>query len=243
MKHNYFSLAQEIDENVITDQYTSISEEEDPYEVEASDEKVRHKTQIDDDNDDEERNITNFLRFYVIYPDHDSKLLPAGIPIRSLVTLYHNSKYAPTLNFMYASLCHPKIASRSIQNFTSFKYDVEIKPGIETSFQYNFWPHHSFADRPFYLTIHAHFSLNNIDHQVIVYNSSHTFVDLKTSNLDLELLSIILIIVSLIAVASYFVYYRYLKEKFTTSKEPKVAKLLKIQALKRKHHKGWGFLD
>ncbi|KAF1740992.1 hypothetical protein MXB_1485, partial [Myxobolus squamalis] len=169
------------DEN--TDEYSSISEEED-----AVDSDIGNYNLPDVKGSDEpiEKNLTQSFQYHLIFPDYSDNILPAGVPIRVAITVLNHEEQV-TLVHIYAALHHPKKASHSIQNFTAHQYELVIPTGIEVTVLYTMWLHHSFAERLFYLTFNALLTDNETDHYVTLYNTSHTFLDLKTSNLDFQL--------------------------------------------------------
>ncbi|KII73527.1 Translocon-associated protein subunit alpha [Thelohanellus kitauei] len=211
-----------VDQN--QDEYGSVTDEEE----EESHELGQTETSESLDGKDSDvlaRNLSELISYSVLFPDHEDDKLPAGVPIRLIVTFLHDSESTVVLRHMMAGLHHHKTASHSIQNFSTTEYDINIPPGIEYTVQYNFWPHHSFAERPFKLIMEALLTDEKEDYRMTVYNVSVVFKDLNTSNFDIQLVSIIVMILSMILGLGYFLYSKYLKDKFSLNKKVQVTKV------------------
>lgn len=83
--------------------------------------------------------------------------LPAGAPVRFLVGFTNKGDKDFLVDSMEASFRYPQDYSFYIQNFTTVKFDRNVEPKRQATFEYGFTPSETFNARPFGLTINLNY--------------------------------------------------------------------------------------
>jgi len=194
--------------------------------------------QVDDDDDDEvvvedvgehaeEETVTqeeetlgiSDLEFTHLFPDAPLGNIESGKVGNILIGVSNNGDSEYTIHTLEASFRYPFDFSQVLQNFTTYRYGVHLKPGEQATISYK-WPIRALyepAEFGFIVLVNYE-DADGILYQSAGFNKTILLVDPIKNSLDFEMLFIIIFVVLFIGGIAYFVNNTLLSGKKSRSR-------------------------
>ena len=141
-----------------------------------------------------------------MFPEHPDRAFPAGELVTALVGIRNEGKYQVSVQGVMGSLNSPRDFGIYVHNFTGQMYEgVKLAHGEETTLQYRFMPDASLYALDFTVALTAFYSVGDIDAADTFFNQTVSIVT-GGSGFDLQVLSIYLMLLALLAAPLYLAY-------------------------------------
>jgi len=133
------------------------SDEEEKKQKPKVDKTVPKRTRDDDEEEFKPLKASPNADTHILFTKPAGTDFPAGAPVRFLVGFTNKGDKDFLVDSMEASFRYPQDYSFYIQNFTTVKFDRNVEPKRQATFEYGFTPSETFNARPFGLTINLNY--------------------------------------------------------------------------------------
>tara|TARA_B100000609_G_C17072092_1_gene359657 strand:- start:66 stop:725 length:660 start_codon:yes stop_codon:yes gene_type:complete len=141
-----------------------------------------------------------------MFPDHPDHAFPAGELVTALVGIRNEGKYQVAVQGVMGSLNSPRDFGIYVHNFTGQMYqDVKLAHGEETTLLYRFMPDASLYALDFTVALTAFYTIGDIEAADTFFNQTVSIVT-GGAGFDLQVLSIYLMLLAVLAVPLYLGY-------------------------------------
>ncbi|KAL3858633.1 hypothetical protein ACJMK2_008904 [Sinanodonta woodiana] len=202
-----------------------VADDEEEIETPASSEAVTEKAEEDAEEEPQVKPSEHVDAVILFTKPPVSSDLPAGFPVRFLVSFKNNGEKDFTVESLEASFRYPQDFSFYIQNYTTAHYHQVVESKREATFDYGFTPSESYNNRPFGLTILLNYkdSDGNV-FQNAVFNETVNVVE-SDEGLDGETFFLYLFLVAvvvLLIVGAQQLLSGFGRKHLPKSRQPKV---------------------
>jgi len=158
------------------------------------------------------------LEFTYLFPDAPLGNIESGKIGSILIGVSNNGDSEYTIHTLEASFRYPLDFNQVLQNFTTYRYGVHLKPGEQATMSYK-WPIRSlYEPAEFGFTVLVNYEdADGILYQSAGFNKTILIVDPIKSSFDLEVLFILIFVVLFIGGVAYFVNNTLISGKKTRS--------------------------
>uniref|UniRef100_A0A6B2LFV0 Uncharacterized protein n=1 Tax=Arcella intermedia TaxID=1963864 RepID=A0A6B2LFV0_9EUKA len=140
-----------------------------------------------------------------VFPRHPNGVVPLGKLSEILIGFKNVGQKAFNVTIIHGSLRHPQDLSTFIQNFTSWRGGVLVRPGQHVTFQYYFFPDELLEPKDYALVVNAYYTdEENYNYASTFYNGT---IDVHDEGVifDLQTSIIWLILIGGFGAGAYYV--------------------------------------
>jgi len=160
------------------------------------------------------------LKFTALFPDAPLGNIESGKVGTILIGISNNGDSEYTIHTLEASFRYPLDFNQVLQNFTTYRYGVHLKPGEQATVSYK-WPIRAlYEPAEFGFTVLVNYEdADGILYQSAGFNKTILIVDPIKSSFDFEVLFIFVFVILFIGGVAYFINNTLLSGK--KSKKPR----------------------